>query len=148
PDRCPKPRAIAVDPARRHREVLKIGSAIADRLQTGAMEEAGNVLRGDAPFGAERIAPAHFVRSEEVDVAFERRCRNRRETGVAVGGLQHGYGRKRTGDGNRSSETGEAEAPRHGAPPCGTRGADSAGVKARRRAPREITTQTTTRHRS
>src|SRR5437867_2593355 len=92
PDRCPKPGAIAVDPARRNREVLKIGSAIADRLQTGAMEEAGNVLRGDAPFGAERIAPAHFVRSEEVDVAFERRCRNRRETGVAVGGLQHGHG--------------------------------------------------------
>jgi hypothetical protein len=50
----------AIDVRLRHRERLEKGPAIADRLQTHPVEEGGDVVRGDSPLDAERIATGHL----------------------------------------------------------------------------------------
>ena len=75
---------LAVDVRLDHREVLEIGAAVADRLQLVAMIKAGDVLRRDAAFRAERITAPHLVGRQEVHVALQRVGADGLKAGIRV----------------------------------------------------------------
>ena len=72
----------AVDDGLRHREVLEVGPAVADWLQAQPVKESGDVVGGDAPFEAQRVAAAHLRCGQEEDVTLERVGADRAEAGV------------------------------------------------------------------
>ena len=78
-------RGAAVDVRLDHREVLEVGATVADRLQLVAMVKPGDVLRRDAAFEAERIAPPHLVGRQKVDVPLQGVGADRLETGIRIG---------------------------------------------------------------
>ena len=82
---------LTIDLAGDHREVLEVGAVVADRLEAGAVEERRDVLGRDTPFTAERIATAHHVRRQEVDVALERVGLDRGQARIPVGAVQRGH---------------------------------------------------------
>ena len=91
-------RGAAVDLRLGHREILEVGAVVADRLQLVAMIEPGDVLRRDASFSAERIAPRHLVRGEKVQVALQRVGTDRLQAGIVVREQNQGQRRDRRGE--------------------------------------------------
>lgn len=111
PDSGAQVRVFAIDMRRDHRKVLEVRAAVPHRLQSCPMKEAGDVLGGDPSFRAERVAPAHLVRCQKEDVAFERVGADRIQAGVA--GLRGERDAKRTRGSDNCLTTSRQEEQTH-----------------------------------